>query len=455
MLVYSHLISNLFQILECLDGISNPLTEESEENDNTEAAILPDDLPIARDVLNMFSRFWVDDFLTDLTLLVGPAQVPIKVHRVILAAHFEYFKAMFSTELKESTLTEVHLPFVGPEDLRLLLSYAYSGKANLTKENIFKMVVMASYLGCANLIDRCYTFIKRCINLQNCVQLVEIAFHLNNSKLEKDCVLFIVDHLAEVKQDGLSALPLELLLEIIQHPAAVISCESSTQNEEELFYLVWSKIKSLSGEEEAKYILKIVKAIHLPVTMKHFLFFLLREYEHISEAKELIMKAGDEIDPTEMREWYLARTKDSAWVQLFESYKPINVNGITTYEYSECILINGFPFFILATSPSDNEKEYHVESPLEIEHLGLPYQVVVLLQLAPHSDSRWIPVNRYRNGVVKKTLIRKPGQLIKRWVAIKVHVEPLDPAPIVNTWAADMNLRLDQLKFETHFPIRR
>ena len=83
------------------------------------------------------------------------------MHKLVLAAHFEYFKSMFSSALKESTSTEVHLPFVGPEDLRLMLKYAYSGEANFNKESVFKMVVMANYFGCDNLLDKCSEFIQK------------------------------------------------------------------------------------------------------------------------------------------------------------------------------------------------------------------------------------------------------------------------------------------------------
>ena len=136
--------------------------------------------------------------LTDFDILVGSREVPIKVDKLVLAAHFEYFMTMFTSEYAESISGEVHLPFVGPEDLKLILRYAYCGEVNLTKENVFKMAVLTSYFGCENLLGRCCGYIIDFIDLENCTKLVEMASLLYISKLQQRCVDFIIDNLLKV-----------------------------------------------------------------------------------------------------------------------------------------------------------------------------------------------------------------------------------------------------------------
>ena len=161
-----------------------------------------------------------------------------------------------------------------------------------------------------------------------------------------------------------------------------------SESEKQMFHLIWDRVKCFSEEQKIEWIPKVLKVIHLPVTDKCFLFFLLREFRHIQEASDLIMKAGEEIDVAETREWYLAHFLDGAYVNLYKCgeptgsseltcTKPIEVNGATSHQYSSCVLIKGFPFFVIVTSPNENETEYYVESPVAIEHLGLPYRVVV------------------------------------------------------------------------------
>ena len=125
-----------FQIVDDVTRFSELLQEKNKVNNNKVCSLWRDAPSSSSD--QVLSTLWEEEFLTDLTFLVGPDQVPIKVHKVIVVAHFEYFKSMFSGGLKESTSSQVYLLFVGPEDLRLILNYAYSGKANLRKENVFE-----------------------------------------------------------------------------------------------------------------------------------------------------------------------------------------------------------------------------------------------------------------------------------------------------------------------------
>ena len=235
--------THILQILEGVTEFVQPLQTKNKQNKSV-CSFWVDVPPVATDELQMFSKFWENEIFTDIILLVGPDQVPIKAHRIILAAHFEYFNSMFSTGLKESTSREVCLPFIGLEDLRLLLKYSYSGKANLTKENVFQMTIMANYFGCKNLMDKCVDFLKTFTNVQNCVKLLEVSDRLHLNQVRANCFVFTVDHLAKINKDDLSALPVEMILEIIEHPGAMIETDYPVESEKKLFHLIWNKIKS-------------------------------------------------------------------------------------------------------------------------------------------------------------------------------------------------------------------
>ena len=413
--------SNLFfQILDGVADFSQLLQTKNKQSNNSVCSYWVDVSPVSRDEFQMFSKFWENEIFTDITLLVGADQVPIKVHRIILAAHFEYFNSMFSTGLKESTSREVSLPFIGLEDLRLLLKYAYNGKANLTKENVFQMTIIANYFGCKNLMDKCCDFLKTFTNVQNCVKLLEVSDRLHLDQVRANCFAFVVDHLPKVDKDDLSELPVELILEIMGHPAARIDSCDPVQSEKKLFHLIWKKIESTSEESQIKYIPKVLKAIHLPVTDKDFLFFLLKLFAHIPEARELIIQADENVDDDEIREWYRKRFVGVVLFRTGGPLKPIEVNGILSSEYSPCVLIKGFPFFICVTPSNQKEKEYHVESPVAIEHLGLPYKVIVEMQ---NGQLQWVPVNTYHNGVVDKRPIDGSYKNEKGWFGVRVKLQ--------------------------------
>ena len=349
-------------MLQILDGtietFSSLLQEKNEESHSSVCSLWVDDPTSAKEgTSGCYTELWENGILIDVTLLVGPEKVPMKVHKFTLSAHFEYFRSMFSGGLKESNSTEVHLPFVGPDDLRLILKYAYSEKPNLSKKTVFRMAVMANYFGSQNLTEKCCSFIKTFTNVHNCFKLLEAAVQIDINPLKKYCVLFIVDYLSKVNKNDLSALPDELLLEIVQHPAAQMVYDNVAESEKQLFHLIWGKVKCFPEEKKAEWIPKVLKAIHLPVTSKDFLFFLLREVGHISEARDLTMKAGEDIKVSERREWYLKRFKNEVLVPLFKCGetseehglrcdKPIDVNSRISDEYSECVLIKGSTQFL-------------------------------------------------------------------------------------------------------------
>ena len=379
--------------------------------------------------LNPYNSLLEEDVFTDLTLLMGLTKSPIKVHKLVLAAHFHYFKSLFSSGYQESGANEISLPFVGPETFKLILNYAYKGEVNLTERNVFTISVLSNYFGCERLLDKCCEFVKQFTNKDNCVKLLQAADEMNITKMRESCFLFIVDHLEEVDEDKLSVLPVDVLLEIIKHPAAVLCQEDWETNEKQMSELLWNKVKSLPHELRAYYIPKILQAIHLPIIMdKCFFFFLLKEFGHIPEAKDLIMKAGEKIDPAETREWYLFRCRDVVRLIATTEKKFIEVNGNKTNEYSLCVLMKGFPFFMYVIPHEEKEdkdtrdKVYQIESPVSIEHLGLPYKVIVEVK---DKYGNYIPVNTYLKDKVEKIPINASYKDKDGCFTIRIILKPL------------------------------
>ena len=149
------------------------------------------------------------------------------------------------------------------------------------------------------------------------------------------------------------------------------------------------------GPEEAqiKYIPKVLKGVHLPVTDRDFLFFLLKKFAHIPEAKELIIQADQNVDISEIREWYMRCFRAVVLVNIGIDLKPIEVNRIISSEYSRCVSDQRIPVLRLCYI------RWEEESPVAIEHLGLPHRVILEMK---NNQWQWVPVNTYHNGVVDK-----------------------------------------------------
>ena len=355
-----------------------------------------------------------DDVMCDVTLLVGSEKTPFRAHRLVLAAAFDYFKAIFS-EMKDSVPYEMDLPCISPEDMTLLLEFAYKGETDIHQENVHKITILAKHFGAEYLLDQCCRFMSqfksdrgssKMVKFAECFEIHKLMFNLITTSFTEEKILY-----AE-----LDKLSVKSVLEVIRHPAAVI-CDHPMQNEEKLFEMMMA---ILSSEDERRdHILKLLESIHLPQVSAAFLDNTETQFRHIPGVKNLIKEARKEIDPAETREWYLPRYKNKAEVEITYQDKPISVKReekiMKTSHYSPCVLVQGFPFFLYVFDYEYEEHEYDMEfdicdpvnivlqSAAPIENIVLPYQLKVCAQLERESKSgeSYIIENKYYAGKVK------------------------------------------------------
>ena len=74
--------------------------------------------------------------LTDVTIVVEAATFP--AHRVVLAAHSDYFYRMFTCGMAESRHQEVNLQGVEPEVFQQVMVYIYTGCLDTTDVETLK-----------------------------------------------------------------------------------------------------------------------------------------------------------------------------------------------------------------------------------------------------------------------------------------------------------------------------
>ena len=237
-----------------------------------------------------------DDVMCDVTLLVGSDKTPFRAHRLVLAAAFNYFKTIFSAEMKDSLPNEVDLSCISPEDMTLLLKFAYKGETDIHQENVHKVTILAKYFGTEYLLDQCCRFMSqfkgdkgsnKMIKFAECYEIQKLKINLITTSFTEEKILY----------PELDKLPVNSMLEVIRHPAAVICDNDPMQNEVML-------ARFSSEDEKGDHILKLLESIHLPQVSAAFLDTVEMQFSHIPGVKNLIKEARKEIDPAETREWY-------------------------------------------------------------------------------------------------------------------------------------------------------
>ena len=101
--------------------------------------------------------------LTDISLEVGGKL--FDVHRVVLAASSEFFRSLFTSEMRESCAEIIPLKgsFVTPEVFQIILDFVYKSELNITENSALKVLVAADYLQMESVVKICSDFVSEAV----------------------------------------------------------------------------------------------------------------------------------------------------------------------------------------------------------------------------------------------------------------------------------------------------
>ena len=111
-------------------------------------------------LLNKCTQFREEGSFTDVQLKVGRTVFP--AHRMLLAAHSDYFYAMFTNGMKESSQEVIELKdeSMSPETMKQIIDFIYSGYLHVNKENVFEVLAAADHLQVTSVLQQCCDFLK-------------------------------------------------------------------------------------------------------------------------------------------------------------------------------------------------------------------------------------------------------------------------------------------------------
>ena len=141
----------------------------------------------------------------------------VSAHRVIVAAGSPVFHAMLYGNMKESSQKEIKLPTVNTSTFKILLTFMYSGKAEVNSDNCLDILEAACYFNVAALETKSADFIAGMINVENCCSIALVANANKFDALFGKCLAFIIHNFNQViKNSSFTSLPSEIVLTIYQ-----------------------------------------------------------------------------------------------------------------------------------------------------------------------------------------------------------------------------------------------
>ena len=100
-------------------------------------------------------------------------------HKCVLSAASAYFRALFTSEMKETKSNMVELQEAKSTTVSDVLQFIYTGKAHIDSSNAEHLAMIADYLIIPVLKTRASDFLETLIDASNCLALESFASRYN------------------------------------------------------------------------------------------------------------------------------------------------------------------------------------------------------------------------------------------------------------------------------------
>ncbi|KAM5337259.1 kelch-like protein 33 [Glossophaga mutica] len=190
----------------------------------------------------------------DLELEAGGCR--LRVHRAALACGSEFFGAMLLSGMRESQGTEVSLQTISAQDLRLLVSFAYSGVVQARWPGLLRAAQAALQYQSSSCLALCQRALGRSLSPARCLALFPMAEAPGLERLWSKAHQYLLTHLPAVAScPTFPSLPASCLAKLLD------SDELHVQEEFEAFAAArcWLAANPEMQESEAKALLQCVR----------------------------------------------------------------------------------------------------------------------------------------------------------------------------------------------------
>ncbi|XP_077108277.1 kelch-like protein 11 [Ranitomeya variabilis] len=198
----------------------------------------------------------------DMTLVFVGGGREFHAHRSVLAAATDYFAPLLSGHFQESRSGRVDMKWSsepGPdlETVEAVIQYMYTGQIRVCTGNVHEVLELSDRLLLLRLKEFCGEFLKKKLNLSNCVAIHSLAhmYTLNQLAL-KSADMIRRNFYKVIEDDEFYTLPFHLVRDWLSDP------EITVDSEEILFEAILKWIQKNADERE-KYFEELFKLLRL------------------------------------------------------------------------------------------------------------------------------------------------------------------------------------------------
>ena len=177
-------------------------------------------LTIESKVYPILSELLHDSESYDVYLVRNDSDSGVGAHRLTLSTVSPYFKAMFASNMKESTEKVVNVTLFGESILRAVVDFAYLGKVSIDVATLVPLFAAADHFNMQRLVDACNACYSWKMTAYNCCQwyIDSLLWGQLTEELGARCLRYTSDHIQEVIKTSIFVkLPYKAILHVIQN----------------------------------------------------------------------------------------------------------------------------------------------------------------------------------------------------------------------------------------------
>ncbi|XP_013773777.1 kelch-like ECH-associated protein 1 isoform X2 [Limulus polyphemus] len=152
-------------------------------------------------------------------------------HKIVLAAASPYFKAMFTSGLKESEMSVINIQGVCPNSMAVIIRFAYTGEIKVEEMTVCNLLPAATMFQMNHIIEACCNFLEGQLDPTNCIGIADFALQHGCTSLYQRANQFMDQHFSQVSQgEEFLALSACQLVQLIKRDDLNVRCESEVFN---------------------------------------------------------------------------------------------------------------------------------------------------------------------------------------------------------------------------------
>lgn len=221
-----------------------------------------------------------DDTLTDVEIVINNRI--FRCHKSVLVAMSPYFRAMFTTGMRESNQRRITIQDVDEIPFQKFIDFLYKGSIDLLDDDVTEMLRVSALFQVDCLQDHCEDILLEQLRADNCVELFRLSCLYNCKKLKKKSWPAILDGFCTVwKGEEFTSLTAEEVIAIIQEDNLV------TFDEEHVCEAVL-KWLNVNITKRKKYMYDIFKHVRLSHVSPEYLVNNLCRVSCLTENRECL-----------------------------------------------------------------------------------------------------------------------------------------------------------------------